>query len=103
MSILDDWVKENPHLKAQKQDFLILSEKTNLTKIQISRWLTRQRNKKQEKITKISPQTKLILLNHFKNVSRKPSQEEIFNLQKQTGIESKKIINWFTKERFKKK
>ena len=93
---------KNPY--ASKLTKKELAKQTGLTIKQISKWLNdqRARNKKKEcqekkrKFKKILLKNKNILKNFFRNVNAHPTEFEVKELSKLTGLTKKKIKYWFS-------
>ncbi|CAF1050574.1 unnamed protein product, partial [Brachionus calyciflorus] len=107
--IREEWLKSNESNPcASRHQKKVLAFQTNLTTKQITSWLYHNRKKsksKKEKINRnrLSTKQKIFLVNYFKNVSKRPIEEEITKISQTTGIKEKKIICWFASERFKNK
>jgi hypothetical protein len=89
---------------AKKETKIELAKQTNLSVVQVSKWLNDQRARRKKvllKPIKNSISSKKILRDYFENVTRTPTNLEIKNLKKLTGLSEKKINYWFyLKNRF---
>jgi hypothetical protein len=105
IEILREWLESNVGMPNASLD--ILSEKTNLSKSQITSWMYRNKkkisdNKFQEHPDKISRKNIQILMDRFKK-NDYPLKSEVDELVYLTKLEKKKIHDWFSWERYKKK
>jgi transcriptional regulator with XRE-family HTH domain len=89
---------------AKKETKIELAKQTNLSVNQVSKWLNDQRARRKKvvlKPIKNNNSSKKILRDYFENVTRTPTNLEIKNLKKLTGLSEKKINYWFNlKNRF---
>jgi hypothetical protein len=85
-----------------------LAELKNLTINQVNRWLMNQRVNLKKKRSGIvanrsTTKQKEVLNNFFGNKATKPNKNQIDFLSREINLSEKKLLKWFTKERFRKK
>lgn len=106
--ILEAWYKDNMmHPYASKTELQELHLVTGLEKKKIKRWLDNRRvkqSKTEDKPRKLfSSEEKNILLSFFKNTSEHPGPADLSMLANLIEKDSKKIQQWFARQRFLKK
>ena len=97
--ILEEWFNSNiskPNANRHQKNELAL--KTSLTPKQISNWLLKKRkklnSKNKENVNRLSTKDKIFLKNFFKNVSKRPTDDQISEQCQSTVLVDKKILSW---------
>ncbi len=85
-------------LRNQIQD---LAVKTNLTRVQIGRWIRYRQKCRKEK--SILAERREMLEIFFYEISKMPTEAEICKLAQTTGLTKLKIVSWFRVKRHREK
>ena len=100
--ILEEWFQLNPQsIYPTTQEKRELARRANLKLIQITTWFKNKRKSIFLKHNRLTLANKIILLNYFNNINKKPSLNELTYLSVQIGRPENKIRKWFAFKRFK--
>lgn len=100
-AFLEEWFLKNQKTKPFKDSIEFLSDKTNLSHKQVSKWIRNKHQRQNKQTTQLKVEQVILLKNYYKNVNKHPFSHELVELSKSIGENETRIRKWFDFERHK--